>query len=128
MTSVVKSTGSVRGLNYISFNQDASCFAIGTSSGFRILSTSSSKIITKRERLHHNDTNTATPAQTMGGIAIVEMLERTNFVALVGGGRHPAFPNNRVMIWDDAKNKMIIEMEFLSEVKAVKLRRDRYVV
>ncbi|TPX32908.1 hypothetical protein SmJEL517_g04064 [Synchytrium microbalum] len=130
-----------------SFNQDATCFSIGTIAGFRIFSTDTAKPISKRETLTINENNedgahlpddskgtTAPAAATsrsqrfMGGIAIVEMLQKSNYMALVGGGKQPAFPANRVMIWDDAKEKMVIEMEFLSQVKAVKLRRDRIIV
>lgn len=99
----------------VSWNQDYGCFAAGTTHGFRIYNCEPFKETFRRDL-------------KSGGFKIVEMLFRCNILALVGGGANSQYPPNKVMIWDDHQSRCIGEFAFRSEVRGVKLRRDRIVV
>eukprot|EP00742_Colponemidia_sp_Colp-10_P001895 GILJ01002026.1.p1 GENE.GILJ01002026.1~~GILJ01002026.1.p1 ORF type:complete len:458 (+),score=50.43 GILJ01002026.1:107-1480(+) len=101
------------------FNQDQTCFACGTETGFRVYNCDPPKETARREE---------TQPGNQGGIAIVAMLFRTNIFALVGGGENPRYPAKKVMIWDDYQNRCIGELRFRFPIKAVLLRRERVVV
>ncbi|XP_050238565.1 autophagy-related protein 18a [Mercurialis annua] len=108
-------------LLHLSFNQDFGCFAAGTDHGFRIYNCDPFREIFRRD--FDQGVNGGG-----GGVGVVEMLFRCNILAVVGGGSDPQYPPNKVMIWDDHQSRCIGELSFRSEVRSVKLRRDRIIV
>ena len=95
----------------ISFNQDSSCFSIGIENGFMVYGTYPIKNQYERKM--------------DGGIKQAEMLYRTNLLALIGGGDIPKFNPKKLVLWDDYQNKMISEIKFFSNLKNVKLKKDK---
>eukprot|EP00288_Rhodomonas_lens_P010997 CAMPEP_0177745440 /NCGR_PEP_ID=MMETSP0484_2-20121128/30313_1 /TAXON_ID=354590 /ORGANISM="Rhodomonas lens, Strain RHODO" /LENGTH=425 /DNA_ID=CAMNT_0019260075 /DNA_START=234 /DNA_END=1513 /DNA_ORIENTATION=- len=100
---------------YIGFNQDQSCFAVGTNSGFKVFNCSPFKEQVNREL-------------DGGGIRYVEMLFQCNLFALIGAPNNGRFPPNKVIIWDDVKRKDVGDISLRQEAKGVRLRRDKVVV
>ncbi|XP_033645914.1 WD repeat domain phosphoinositide-interacting protein 4-like [Asterias rubens] len=98
------------------FNQDHGCFSCGMEGGLRIYNT---EPLAEKFRLDKDE---------IGSVSQVEMLYRTNLIAIVGGGSMPKFAENTVLIWDDTKKKFVLELTFPSVVLAVRLRRDKIVV
>jgi WD40 repeat protein len=96
---------------YLSFNQDASCFAVGTETGFKIYSS--------------YPINHCYERNLNGGIGIIEMLYKSNILGLVGGGTYPKFSKNKLIIWDDMQCKEISELKFSSNVLNIKLKKDK---
>ncbi|XP_047312234.1 autophagy-related protein 18a-like [Impatiens glandulifera] len=101
----------------ISFNQDSTCFTAGTDRGFIVFTCTPFSEMFRRE-FGGND----------GGIDTVQMLFQCNIMALIGRGLDPHYPPNKVMIWDDHKGRCTGDLSFRSDVKSVRLRRDRVVV
>ncbi|KAI1361109.1 WD40 repeat-like protein [Xylaria arbuscula] len=98
----------------IAFNDDSSRFAVGLDSGFCIFQASKCQVQTARV--------------FNAGLGLVHMMGNANFLALVGGGRSPKFPQNKVIIWDDSKGKVAFEIAALTAVRGVQITKTRVVV
>ncbi|KAJ5833446.1 hypothetical protein N7474_001757 [Penicillium riverlandense] len=96
------------------FNHDTSCFSVGLDTGFCVFNSDPCELKVSR------DFN--------AGIGVAEMLGQSNYLAIVGGGRNPKFPQNKLVIWDDAKQKAAITLEFRTSVLGVRLSKSRIVV
>ena len=101
---------------YLSFNKDKSCLSLGMQRGYRIYDLSKKDNLYYYERILDK------------GIGIIEMLEKTNILALVGGGNDPYESANRVIIYDDKEGKAIANFGFKSYVLNIRLKRDRMLV
>ena len=102
---------------HIAFNQDGSCFCLGTRKGFIVYNASPVQILSQRD---FNE-----------GISIVEMLKKTNILALVGEDdldkKDSDFSSDKLIIWDDSLNKRISELILNSEIINVKIKLDKII-
>eukprot|EP00042_Codosiga_hollandica_P021239 m.72940 g.72940 ORF g.72940 m.72940 type:complete len:401 (+) comp50264_c0_seq1:91-1293(+) len=99
----------------MAFNQDFDCAVFGLSTGFAILSLDPLRLACRRDFAD-------------GGIGYAEMLFRCNYLALVGGSARPKYPNHIAVVWDEGQQTEVFDITLKAPVKAVKLRRDRFVV
>ncbi|OTA99996.1 hypothetical protein M426DRAFT_324649 [Hypoxylon sp. CI-4A] len=98
----------------VTFNQDASRFVVGLDSGFCIFLSDSSQVQTARV--------------FNAGLGLVQMMGNANYLALVGGGRSPKFPQTKVIIWDDSKGKIGLELATLTAVRGVQITKSKIAV
>jgi WD40 repeat protein len=96
---------------YLSFNQDSSLFCIGTNKGFRVFTSNPFKCVGKRD--------------ISGGIGIVEILNNTNIFALVGTEENLKFGPNKVILWNELKQKVENQLIVSNNVKNIKIKRTK---
>lgn len=60
---------------------------------------------------------------TGGTLAAVVPLHTSSLLFLLGGGRSPLYPPNKVILWDDAIGSEVAELEFREKVRGLACRR-----
>jgi len=97
-------------INFIGFNQDQSCLAVGTVDGFSIFDMEGFSVMFREE---------------YGPVMQIEMLFRTPLVALVGVGA-PA--NSKLTLWNMQERCEVCEKAFDGRIQAVRMNHRRIVV
>ncbi|KAH9482816.1 WD repeat domain phosphoinositide-interacting protein 3 [Psilocybe cubensis] len=92
------------------FDAECEIFAASTPAGFAVYRTNPLQLIRKREL-------------TGGTLAAVLPLHASNILFLLGGGRSPLYPPNKVILWNDALGKEVAELEFRERVRGLACRR-----
>ncbi|XP_043204205.1 WD repeat domain phosphoinositide-interacting protein 4-like [Amphibalanus amphitrite] len=100
----------------VRFSQDSSAFCCALASGVR------------QYNLEPLAELAAHGPLRFGSIGVCEMLDRSNLLAVVGGGATPRFADNTVLIHDAALDQFVLELTFSAPVLAVRMRRDRLIV
>uniref|UniRef100_A0A5B7BFV6 Putative autophagy-related protein 18b isoform X2 n=1 Tax=Davidia involucrata TaxID=16924 RepID=A0A5B7BFV6_DAVIN len=96
-----------------SFNQDNSCFAIGTRDGFKIFDPNTGRLLYER---------------AIGAFSIVEMLFSSSLLAIVGAGEQPSLSPRRLCLFNTKTGTALRELNFLTSILAVRVNKKRLIV
>ncbi|KAK7695494.1 hypothetical protein QCA50_000130 [Cerrena zonata] len=92
------------------FDADSQLFTTCTQAGFAVYHTRPLKLLRKREI-------------SGGTLALAVPLHSSSLLFLVGGGRSPRYPPNKVILWDEAQGKEVADLEFRERVRGIACRR-----
>ncbi|KAH9843905.1 WD40-repeat-containing domain protein [Rhodofomes roseus] len=92
------------------FDSDCHIFTAATPAGFAVYRTRPLQLLRKREI-------------TGGTLAAVVPLHTSSLLFLIGGGRSPRYPPNKVILWDDALGQEVAELEFRERVRGLACRK-----
>ncbi|KAI0921327.1 hypothetical protein AcW1_004662 [Taiwanofungus camphoratus] len=92
------------------FDPDCHIFTASTQAGFAVYRTWPLELLRKREL-------------TGGTLSAVVPLHTSSLLFLIGGGRSPRYPPNKVILWDDALGQEVAELEFRERVRGLACRR-----
>ncbi|KAJ8457234.1 hypothetical protein ONZ51_g11658 [Trametes cubensis] len=92
------------------FDPDCRIFTTSTKAGFAVYRAWPLQLLRKREI-------------TGGTLSFVVPLHTSSLLFLVGGGRSPRYPPNKVILWDDALAQEVAELEFREKVRGLACRR-----
>ncbi|KAH9994118.1 WD40-repeat-containing domain protein [Russula compacta] len=94
----------------VRLDPDSQIFTTSTPGGFAVYRTLPLELLRKRE--------------VSGGVlSSVVPMHCSSLLFLVGGGRDPRYPPNKVIFWNEALGKEVAELEFREKVRGLACRR-----
>ncbi|KAI0000072.1 WD40-repeat-containing domain protein [Russula vinacea] len=94
----------------VRLDPDSQIFTTSTPDGFAVYRTLPLELLRKRE--------------VSGGVlSSVVPMHCSSLLFLVGGGRDPRYPPNKVIFWNEALGKEVAELEFREKVRGLACRR-----
>ncbi|GME43287.1 hypothetical protein GTA08_BOTSDO12215 [Neofusicoccum parvum] len=97
----------------VAYNDGVSCFSVALETGFRVYDAPTCEQLKVRD---------------MGqGLGCVEMVGKTNYLAVVGGGRSPKYAQNKIILWDEANQKAVLSLELRTPVQRIRISREHIV-
>ena len=93
----------------VSFNHSHNYICFGTSNGFHIYSTYPFKKVLS--------------CPIDGGVSVVKMYYESNIVLFTGRTPRGLYPNNKLFIWDDDKQRVIGEIAFRVPIKNIEVSK-----
>lgn len=99
------------------FEPDSRIFTTCTPDGFAVYKTWPLQLLRKRD-----------VPDNAGTLAFVQPMHASSLLFLVGGGRAPLYPANKVILWDAAAQRDVAELEFKERVRGLATRRNWLVV
>ncbi|KIK65375.1 hypothetical protein GYMLUDRAFT_70485 [Collybiopsis luxurians FD-317 M1] len=92
------------------FDADCEIFTTCSPAGFAVYKSWPLQLLRKREL-------------SGGTLAAVLPMHTSSLLFLLGGGRSPLYPPNKVILWDDAIGAEVAELEFRERVRGMACRR-----
>ena len=101
-------------INHLSFNNLITNLTCSTNEGYIIYSIDPN--LEKRLYVKLN-----------GGVGVMKMFNKTNIFLLVGGGSHPFKSKDTLILWDQIKERSLIEIDMTEPIKNTLITKDKLI-
>src|SRR6267378_3793083 len=101
-------------INHLSFNNLITNLTCSTNEGYIVYSIDPN--LEKRLYVKLN-----------GGVGVMKMFNKTNIFLLVGGGPHPFKSKDTLVLWDQIKERSLIEIDMKEQIKNTLITKDKLI-